>query len=569
MPAVEYSSVDFRYRYGSADSDSMDIRYRYDEHVAETSTADLVYRWARDSDTERHPRQYGFWASSTQELGNLFPHWHMARHNPGGNTQQLINAWAMGLDDMKLAYANYRKSLFIDTADLTEPGVFYYAPTVDLRGISRDRTTNLLQNPSFSLVGLARARVPIYWSKRTGESTAAVVPVTTPTQFGTHSISILAAEGEAAYFNQRVVESIRKGTPVTASIWYRCPLDRNVIEADENVAGLHMYVLYADGTMDVVKTPLLLGTDDQWRRASCTITLAKTVASIDFSVVVWNEEETEIQLYLSGAQLEVGPKTTPWTDPLINRVPYLREVSISEPLFDVYADYGEDGRRKLTYLPSFEDMWYGKVPSKVTLTVVTDIPVATQRTNLGWLTTPEGDPPSTTAWRVANNKLEQYNQRITHEVFGSFDIAEFWLDDWYNDMVGVMTEDEDETFSRTIETLCVHQNLLWVVCKESLNGTDYRVLKVLNPRNLCVNPNAYNGGATPMYLECLGDVALSVTSGTADYLGVIDSDSQKMLLRISGTYYEVSFQYDYYTYDDFRGQVIVRTPLVDATLVTV
>ena len=99
MP-FDYSVLPVRYRFGHADTDEVQVRYSYEERVASTSTADVVYRWNIDTDSTRWQRQYGFWANSTQELGNIFPHWHMARHNPGGDTQLFLNAWGMGLDDV-------------------------------------------------------------------------------------------------------------------------------------------------------------------------------------------------------------------------------------------------------------------------------------------------------------------------------------------------------------------------------------------------------------------------------------------------------------------------------------
>jgi hypothetical protein len=363
------------------------------------------------------------------------------------------------------------------------------------------------------------------------------------------------------------------------------PLAVNTLEADESTASLALFVLYADGSMDVVRSPFAVGTNGRWRRASCSITAEKVIASIDFAVSIWNDSGLPIRVYLSGAQLETMTNPTPWEDPIVLQVPYVRENQIPEPVFDAYADYGAEetteelitgvpiiydavSRRKLIYLQSFDELWNGLAPSRATVEQVVGVPPATQRTTLGWLTTPDGNPPFTTAWRIANNKVEQYNQAISHEIFGSFDIAEYWLDDWYNELVGVMSEDEDSSFSRTLEALCIHQNLIWIVCKETVGLNTVRVLKVLNPKNLSVNPNAYDTGATPMYLECMGDVNLGITSGTVDYLGIIDSDSQKMLMRIGATYYQISFEWDYYVYEDFRGQVILRTPLTGGTLVT-
>jgi hypothetical protein len=72
-----------------------------------------------------------------------------------------------------------------------------------------------------------------------------------------------------------------------------------------------------------------------------------------------------------------------------------------------------------------------------------------------------------------------------------------------------------------------------------------------------------------MRLECVGDVDLGISAGSADYLGTIDSDPATLLIRIDDTYYTISFEFDYYTYQERRGQVILRTNFGEAKLVTI
>jgi hypothetical protein len=72
-----------------------------------------------------------------------------------------------------------------------------------------------------------------------------------------------------------------------------------------------------------------------------------------------------------------------------------------------------------------------------------------------------------------------------------------------------------------------------------------------------------------MYLESMGDVDLGLSSGSADYIGVVDSDPNQLLIRISGTYYTVDLEWDYYTFDDLRGYAILRTPPGEGEVVTV
>jgi hypothetical protein len=500
-------------------------------------------------------------------VGNLFPHWHKARHNPGGNTQQLINAWGMGLDDLRNRYSKFRKDLFIGTADLATPDVFYHGSVGDLRRVKKNRQKNLVSNPGFSVLGLARADMPIYWSKRGGTTTASVETISSPTFAGSYALQIQAEIGESAYICQRITTTIPKGIPITASIWYRNPLDVDTISPDIGVSRIGLAILYADGSMEIADAPLLLGTGGRYVRASCTLSAQKTVFSMTLFVHIANTTGQTLTTQLGAAQVELSDTPSRFEYSQTARIPYVRDSEIPEPPFDVYVETSEVSRRYMTYMPTFEDLWTEAIPSRAELTETDDIPTATQRTSLGWLSLTNTEDIST-SWRVANNKIEVYNSAISHEIFGAFDIAEFWLDDWYNDLVGVMSSEEDPDFQREIETLCVFNNMLYVVCRETTASGTIRTLKIVNPRSLTVNPNAYEDDME-MRLECVGDVDLGISAGSADYLGTIDSDPATLLIRIDDTYYTISFEFDYYTYQERRGQVILRTNFGEAKLVTI
>ena len=578
----ETSSIAIRYRYGSADTDTLPIRYRYEERTASVSETDIAYRYARDPEIARCEAQRGFWAWSTQEVGNLFPHWHAARLNPAGDTQYLINSWAMGLDAMKLAYAKYRRDLFIETADTTAPATFYHGPTVDYRNDQKVRNKNLLNNPSFSLRGLARTKLPLGWY---GYGTGSVTLKENPTFVGTHSVKLEAEHGEYAYLRQRVISPIPVGTPITGSLWYMVPITRDAVEPS-SVAGLAMHLVYADGTMETVRVSLALGTGGEWSRAAVTTTLTKELFGLTFSVYIDNNTGDDLVVYAGAAQLELSKKATVWEEGVFTLIPYIKPDAGYDGPIDAYVvlpettsaetvgaydevEYTSAPRRKLTYLADAEIFWEGLCPSRATMTVVTDVPSATSRAKLGWYTTPHDAPDVyTTSWRIADDKIEQFNTLAPTEVIGSFDLAEFHLDGANNGMVGILTDSEEPDFVRTLEALIVHQNLLYIVCKEVYRGTTTRVLKIVNPHSQWTNPIAYDQGLS-MYLEVIGDVDLGLSSGTLDYLGVQDENPDKLLARINDVYYDVEFEYDYFLFDADMRQVILRQPYDNGTLVTV
>ncbi len=582
--AVEVNSVAIRYRYGEADDISVDIRYRYDENVPATSTMDCVYRYSKDTDTERHERQLGFWAWSTQDIANRFPRWTMPRLNVRGTTQQLINTWGMSMDHTVQNYLALKRDSYIGTADITQPGVFYHGSTVDYGTRLKSRATNLLQNPSFTIKGLARQTVPLWWSKDSGETTGSAVMVESPTFVGTHSIRLDAEQDERVYLSQRHLLDAPEGESLTASLWYMVPLANDALESDTAKAALCLYVQYVDGMMDVVRVPLDLGTNGEWRRKSVTIELEKELFHFNYMVDINNSEATPIRVYCGAAQAELGTHASTWEEPGRTIFPYINDVGGYDSPVDAYIDLGVeetteelvegepvtyDARtlRKLTYVPRDDTFWYGLHPTRVNTSLLTTVPSAVQNTTLGWFSSPDGDRFPTN-WRVEDNYIEQYNQRITHEVVGKFSLAETNLDERVDSLVGVMSDTEDPGFTRTIETLCVHRGYLWVVCKEVEDGVTTRSLKKVNPHSHWPVPEGYTQDLE-MFLEVMGDVDLELNTGTADYIGVIEEGSDKLLLRVSDSYYVVTLEYDYFTFDADRRQVILRTEYPDGELITV
>lgn len=581
--AFEFNALPINYRYTTAQMQSLDILYQYEAVEAQESSFGVVYKYSRDEDLDRDPAQRGFWAWTTQELGNLFPHWSMPRFNIGGPTQQLLNSWGMGFDNMKAEFVHYRRNLFLATADESDPDLFFHAACVDFKEYKR-RAKNLLQNPHFSIAGLARHKLPLHWSKNMAETTGTVQLVSSPVLMGSYSVSMLAAPGEVCFLRQTLTPGGAKGSPLTASVWYMSPIDDNTESNRSETSGLFLSVVYADGSAELTSVALDHGTGGEWRRASCTLDLAKELFALHFYVRLNNTGTESIKYYVAAAQLERSPTATPYEDPIATVIPYIRDqVPLYDGPIDVYVDYGTeeateeiitgapvtyDSRsgRRLTYIPDEGIFWDRLPPSRCTATLLTvPAPGATQRTTLGWFNSPE-DEYFTTSWRVAGNKLEQYNQRIPSEIVAQFDLAEFNLDEEANGQIAVLTDTEKPGFSRTLETLCIHKNLIYLVCKETDDGVTARYLKLINPHSRWPLPLAQEQEIS-MWLEVLGDVEIPVSSGTCDYVGPIDASPERFLIRIGAEYYTLDFEYDFFMFVPQRRQVVLRTEF-DAPVIT-
>lgn len=571
------------YMYGDAGLSDIDIVYSYSPANVQYGDGDVVYGWGLE--TDRWERKTGFWAFSTQEIGNMFPRWHAARLNTAGNTQELINGWGMGFDHAKLQFARFRKQLFIDTAELTEPDLFRHGSVLDYgRDVEKNRTKNLLSNPSFAYRGLARRNTPIFWSTYRAKTTGEVVLVDSPVFIGSHSARLHAEPGEEAYLSQTVSRVVEHSRSITASLWYMVPIPEDVLESEEHRAGICLTVVYANGQADIVRAALDLGTGGRWRRASVTLELTHELFACTFGIQIENDLDDPIRVYAGAAQLEVNPEVTPWSESEFTFLPYQTEDVIVGAPCDVYIDYGTqevteeivedepvtyDARsgRTLTYVTSQNVLWEDLVPTKVTATLLDESPDAETFDNFGWYANPERERFNT-RWRITDNKVEQFNADIPAETICMWDIGELHLDEDFRLWLGIAADEEFPSFTRTLEALCVFKNKIWVLCKETEDGVTKRVLKVLDPWSRWAIPLAYDQQLTSLHLECIGDVDVGMSSGTADFLGVLTADPDVMIMRVDDSYYELDLEFAHYAFDHFRGQVITRHAFAGGELVS-
>lgn len=554
------------------------VNYAFSASNYSTSTLGVSVSWAHQHNAPRWERQFGWWAWSTQSIGNLFPRWHMARLNVKGDTQKLINAWGMSFDRVTLGYLAFRKEIYLATADLAQPDIFYHGNMLDI-GFDVKKRPNLLQNPSMSMCQIARRKHPTWWSTRKAGTTGEVVLVESPTFIGTHSARMTVEPGEEAYLQQAVFLSFPSETKISFSIWYMVPVAIDQEEEDSDLACIYLSIMYASSKMSVTKVPLKIGTGGQWVQASVSVELTEEMYMAK-AVVALRGGNQSLRVYVGAAQLESGD-VTPWSENDFPKLVAFPGLGGTYPV-DAYVELDEEAtgeetfigdavawtskkKRALFPVSSQDDYWGQMVPTRATAS--DDLPSSTERTILGWYSTVEGESWST-SWAIQGNKLVQRNAAITNEILAEFDIGEFWLDEDEPSVIGLLTSDEDPGFSRVLEALTVHKNLLWVVCKETENGTTSRVLKVLKPWSRWSLPNAYDQGIPNMHLECLGDVLLPVSSGTVDYLAFSEDRPDSIVIRLDDEFTAIDLWFDYAMHVTPERQVILRHDY-DGKLVTV
>ena len=562
------------YSYGYAAVNYLEIAYAYTETDIKFNDFGIVSKYSRESD--RWDRQVAAWGWSTQEVGNLWPRWADARINVGGDTQKLINAWAQNHDMMKVDYAEARQNMFLETADINIPDLFGHAAARPFDPVPKDHSHNMLVNSSFAYIGLARRRTPMWWSTELAATTGSVECVETPSFVGSHSARMYVESGEEAYLRQYRLLPIEKNETLTASLWYMVPISAGTI--DGVVAELQIWVVYADGTPGYASVPLEHGTDGEWVRAYISLALEKVVWTLTCRIRITNESSDSFCLYAGAAQMEASVYPSRWSLASINPIAGLVEVPISIPV-DAYVDLGTESatetivagdpisytsriQRTLIPLMNYNDVWLTTWPTRATSLLTSTPPVAYSQTNFGWYALPERER-FTTGWRIAGNMIQQYNAEIPKDVICNFDIGEMHLDEDQTTRIGI-----DREITRTLETLSIVDRQIWVLCTETLGGETHRVIKFLKPRSRWPIPLASQQGLSDLHLECVGDVDIGVSTGTADFMGVSEENPDELVVRIDDAYYVVSLEYDHYYIDGQTNQVVMRS-IFDGELVTV
>lgn len=541
----------------------------------------LVSKWLKES-TTRWLRQNGSWGWTTQELGNEFPRWHMARLNPGGPSQQLISSWGHHIDKMKLEFGKFRKTLFLETAPVDEADVFEHAGVADWKESSKFRY-NILSNPAFSMRGLARRQTPMWWNSGKAHTTG-TFELTRRALLGTYSVKLTAAQDEECYLSQERRIELVPGS-ITLSAWYMSPMPEDTISTDASLYGLFLRVVYADGTSEMFTDGLLIGTDGDWVRATTTATLAKEVYSVKAGIYLKNPDAQTVVVYIGGMQLEEGEAATSWSSSPLSRRPFVEEyLPFTHPI-DAYIDEGSETEseevvtgsavsfttkriRELYLTQRHETFWEDVVPDSIEISASTGTPMVSQQLQFGWYATPEEYRTWNTSWRIVSNTLQQYNSDISNETIGEFKIGEFWLDEDGTTNVGVLDSSEDPGFSRTLETFTFIRQRLWLVCKETEGGVTKRILKILDPWSRWPLPIAYDQALACVHLETIGDVEIPNSSGTASFLGALESDPDKLMITIDGSDYILDLKYDYFMLATNERRAIVRSSH-EGTLLTV
>jgi hypothetical protein len=519
----------------------------------------------------RYPAQDGWWSYWTQAVGNAYPLWHAARRNAIGMTQTFLNHLGMGLESAQREFVKFRKNLYVGSADLFQPERAYRLPiNKKLRTDIADlEQYNLLLNSDFSLHGPSRYDMPAFWSSRGTATTGTVSSYSANALTGSHCVKMEAAQGEECYLHQSMPAQMGQTTAdvqdlwVTGSAWVLIPQPATYEDA---TGELVLSILYENGTGTVEKTTLPTNTVGAWKRVTVTKQATARIVSVDLMVHVQNDASGTLEVFVDAMQVETGERARPWM-PNPASMPWWWDVLPLPPIYLHAIDAGtERSINGVTYTEyphtrvwvttAQEDWWDSALPTRVGDLVAS---VAgynyTTRNVWGFVAEPDARLRFTTKFVVNSNKVNLVQKLTPADVMYEFQLAEQFLDNDLRTRYAVW-EEEDASFSRTIEALTIHRDRLWLVALETYQDTTRRVLKVCRPHS---NSYVLADVDLPNYLEVIQDFSLSTASGSCTDMAFVDGQDNLMMLVIDATEYELPLYYDYAYFSGSRiNELLLR-----------
>lgn len=594
MAAPNIATLNISYSYKEVDSIGLNMPYSYTVSTPDTATLDIVYSYDMYK-TANYSTVHGKWSDHTQRIVNRLPYWHTGRQ--GGNQtnyQKFVNIFGSHIEDLHYEVSNVRRNFYPSTADTFSPYESYRSDLqFNLEDRTKHRSSNLLRNSDFSIPGIARYQLPLWWSDLKTASTASVSTKDIDDGVvGGNAVTIRATAGTKGYLHQQVQEKVEPGEQLTLSAWINIPVHQDIADTDtedSTVTSLYLAVLYVDGTIDHIRTALPVTTLGYWRRIYTTINISKPTYTVTamVEVNVPSGDRTHVVL-IDAMQLERGSIPTQWRNHDLDSPPWLDiqlnplggplDVHILEqPGTDTVTINTKDvtlttaQKRRLFFVDRTLDFLDDAIPTSIAsmTDVSSNVPITFSTKKYG-LYTEEVDKSSwPVLWRINpddSTQIQRYTQG-PKDILNSYPIAERSIGQDIGDTVFV-TSDYYPTSHYIVEIkdFTIFRRKIWALCKETLNGTIFYTIKIIKTD---VFP-------TPVLIEMIHDIALNSTdSATIDglapevsFIGFVDGERDQLIIGNGTTYYKLQLNYDYYMLAETQGQILTTQSYTGALVMT-
>jgi len=482
------------------------------------------------------PRLHYF-SEETQKLNNRLPEWHAGRRLRSSNWAQITSILdGLGLEDYKAQERRAYRNLFLYTAHLDELDLTRIVDLPTLVDLTpRQVNINILRNGSFE----TRARpdrVADYWS-HTG-----TVVVESPALFGAQSVA-LSPPTTDTNVTARITQTIssdswNSGASRVFSVWYRIKAwAGGTIPSTSH--GLIVVVTYGNNTTETFRTAFASDTNDQWRRATLSITPTASVAKYEIRLETNRSASFDIDtpVRLDAVQAEVGATATSWQAHLFDQPNWFQ--------FRARLPLEFDGPVPIFNTPLLREFYYEAVPTRATIDGVSSITSSADRRGGFGEAVDFHKQRWAYLWDVdtTNNQVRKIGLDPA-DIYDLMDLSFFTGTD-------TGPKFEEDVAGLTYRSVAGLQRWLWVVHEMTgLDGTTIVALSVVDPLVPYPSPTHYESKQT---------LILPVPAGI-DYhrIEFRMEDPQYLYLLAADREYRLRLHYDYVMVDENRLQAHFR-----------
>lgn len=475
----------------------------------------------------RFKPQSGFESEYTQSEANTLPPWHRIRFDPTATGQYLLNAWAMGISDINQFLKMARRNMYIGTADSLVRTHAYRIDVPQQLKIRPTRSLNILRNASFRRQGQAWKNCPLEWQVVSGEHYPRDAYV------GHGSIK-LSPNG---YFYQIISgEAFRKGQTYTAGVYVKSSA------TGEEDNGVLRIVATGWGWSQSGEATFNLGTTGEWVQQEASIVPTGDIRTL--KLVVESSPAGEIDTFFCGPIMQEGDSLIDWEPG--------NDINSDFRLFAVGPTGEEQHLIEMVRVANEYELFEDALPSRVVTT-----PGIT-----GDVFSSNFAPPvyewSKEIWdcefRISGDGIEHYSVRIPADVWHDYSILDRYMDNEVNTgEYGYSTGEFGLT--RSLEALCVWRHRIYLICKDTIGGNTYRVLKILRWQGVDDN------------LETIHELRVGMDTGDVSSIGFIDGRIDQLAITMDDdSEWTMQLYFDIFLYDPGHRQVIIRHPYTGYTM---
>lgn len=480
------------YRWGSKFRATIAVNFDFSVNEYEINTNSFGFEIENSITESSYPKMNGHVAPSTQDVVNNLPLWTKGRIDPESNIFMFANSFGQHIDYVSNELDREQNNQFISLADQKEIDRLYkitdekiYKYINQNQKFINNLSKNLVRNSFFALKAPARLNKAKYWTGQYSLSNESL--------YG--SSSVVLNNGNT--IQQYSSIDLSAGSKLCFSFFYKT--DSNVNSYDEYKFSSLIHLIYNDGTIKIERKAIAAYTGDIWKRHDHSIVLSKPI--IGFEIQVFLKNHTSINsVSLDCLQLENGSEPTEWNPDIFFNPSYLG----TQILPIVVA--GNKNKKHEVFISSDRQKFLYRLPP-TRIKKIDTLPEGEVIQNNIWSRFAEYTRDSwISQWIIHNNSLARENVLVPGEIPFVYQIAEDDLEK--SSQYSLYTD-----VTRTLMSLTIHDNLIFLLAKEVTYGVTKYVIKFINP---------YVSKYSKDYLECFSDLEINL----APYIQDISTTSQ-------------------------------------------